>query len=224
MSKVFKDRVEAGKLLAHTLHRYMNATDTVVLSLTRGGVPTAYEVATFLNLPLDILVVKKLCVPEKPSVGIGAIALDEICVINHQVLAKLNVDDDIIQSVIERDSKELVRQNVVYRKDRPMPDLKGKKVILVDAGIATGATIKAAILALEKLNPKDIIVATPVAPQDTLKQLERLVDKIVCLSSPYPFYTVGNWYEKFPVIPDKEIIKLLNKSNRRTGVAHTLSR
>jgi len=221
MTKRFKNRTDAGVQLADKLKRYKDATNTIILALPRGGVPVAYQVAKNLNLPMDLFIVRKLGFPGQEEYAMGAIAGNEVCVFNTQALILGNVKPEEVQSVIDNETKELVRRNELYRKGRPMPNLHTKKVILVDDGIATGSSIKAALLALEKFQPKEITLAVPVLPENSIKELEPLTNALIYLDAPKMFFSVGNWYEDFTQVSDNEVIQLLAQANmiqeRRLG-------
>lgn len=215
MYQLLKNRTEAGKMLGMRLLAYKNAFNTLIFALPRGGVPVAYEIAITLNLPLDLIIVRKLGFPGHEEYAMGAITSDRVF-INPELSAQINIADEHIRGVIEREQQELSRRNKLYRQSKPMPNLQDKQVILVDDGIATGSSITAAILALKKLKAKTIILATPVLPPDTLLDLEKLVTKIVYLFTPTPFLGVGRWYEEFPQTSDEEVIYLCEQASHRT--------
>lgn len=206
---IFKDRIDAGQQLVKKLAAYQNKKDTLVLALPRGGVPVAYEVAKALNLPLDVFLVRKLGVPGHEELAMGAIALGDIEVLNQDIIQSLNITRPMIDAAKSEEQKILMERNVRYRQNRPLPDLKNKTVILIDDGIATGATIKAAITAIKKLSCQAIVIATPVAPADTCEALAPLVNHIICLTTPDPFYAIGNYYEDFTQTTDEEVCRLL---------------
>lgn len=210
---LIRDRHDAGQLLANKLLRYKNSSNSMVLALPRGGVPVAYEIATNLSLPLDILIVRKIGLPGHEEYAIGAITTNNIMVVNPEIEHLIDFDSKEIQQIIKKEKEELKRRNKVYRQDKPFPDLTNKKVILVDDGIATGASIKAAIFALKKFNLSELIIATPILPPSALEELTLLVNKIVYLSAPEPFFGVGKWYMDFPQTTDKEVISLLQRAN-----------
>jgi predicted phosphoribosyltransferase len=207
------DRYEAGTILAEYLKDYANQTNVIVLALPRGGVPVAYEIATALSIPLDIFIVRKLGVPGHEELAMGAIASGGTVVFNEPLMNQLNIEQMLIDAVLASEQKELVRRELLYRGNRPFPNLAGKKIILVDDGIATGSTMLAAVKALTKHKPASIIIAVPVAERSTCEELEALVDKIVCPLTPINFYAVGLWYEQFPQTSDSEVIELLKQSN-----------
>lgn len=212
MTKLLQNRSIAGKQLADKLQPYKNAVDTIVLALPRGGVPVAYQIATILNLPFDVFIVRKLGFPDHKEYAMGAIAGNETCLFNTQALEQTNISYEDIKAVISKEKAELERRNELYRQNREMPNLHPKRVIIVDDGIATGASIKVALLALEKLQPKEIILAVPVLPANSINEIELLVDKLIYLIAPEIFYGVGQWYEDFPQVSDSEVIELLNKN------------
>lgn len=209
-----KDRTEAGQLLANKLLRYANNSNVIVLGLPRGGVPVAYEIANQLNAPLDIFLVRKLGVPWNEELAFGAIAMGNVQVFNEEILQGLRVSQVEIDAVITEQQHELKRRNQLYRQGRPLPDLQNKIVIIVDDGLATGATMRAAISAIQQSHPQKIIVAVPVAPIDTVHDLEKLVKEVICLYTPEPFYSIGQWYENFPQTSDTEVIELLNMAKQ----------
>lgn len=207
---LFRDRKEAGGMLAEELAMYAGK-NPIVLALPRGGVPVAYEVATLLKAPLDVLIVRKIGAPWDPEFGLGAIA-PGVEIFDEKSLRFVGIQEDDLQSVIARERIELERRNKMYRGDRPFPSLKDQTVILVDDGVATGVTTQAAIKAVRAENPLKIILAIPVGPPETLQKLEPLVDDIVCLARPSDFMAVGAFYESFPQTSDEEVVALLNQS------------
>jgi putative phosphoribosyl transferase len=211
MDKYF-DRYEAGKVLAEYLNNYTNKPNTIVLALPRGGVPVAYEVAKALSIPLDIFIVRKLGTPNHEELAMGAIATGGILVFNDDIIQELDIPKKQIDEVIRRESQELNRRNKKYRGNRTFPDIEGKTIILVDDGIATGATIKAAIKALRLQHPASIIVAVPVAAISTCEEIASTVDKIICPLAPKHFNAVGAWYENFSQTEDEEVHELLAKT------------
>lgn len=213
------DRYEAGTVLAEYLKDYANQTNVIVLALPRGGVPVAYEIATALSIPLDIFIVRKLGVPGHAELAMGAIASGGTVVFNEPLMNQLNIEPRLIDAVLASEQKELVRRELLYRDNRPFPNLVDKTIILVDDGIATGSTMLAAVKALTKHKPASIIIAVPVVARSTCDELEALVDKIVCPLTPINFYAVGLWYEQFPQISDKEVIELLKQSNSKSKIS-----
>lgn len=206
------DRFDAGKVLTRYLKKYTKQDDVIILALPRGGVPVAYEIATALSLPLDVFIVRKLGVPGHEELAIGAIASGGIVIFNEPLMRQLNLDNESINLVLRSEQKELERREHFYRGDRPPHDLQGKTIILVDDGMATGSTMRAAIKALHQYKPASIIIAVPVAAADTCDEMESLVDEIICPLKPVNFYAVGLWYEDFPQTSDNEVINLLAAS------------
>jgi len=211
MAKQFLDRTEAGKLLAESLAGFADRPDVLVLALPRGGVPVAFEVAQALRVPLDVFVVRKLGTPGNEELAMGAIASGGIRVLNQGVVGALGIPDDMIDEVAERELRELERRERVYRKHRPPFDVSGRTVILVDDGIATGSTMRAAIKALRQTAGR-IVVAVPTAAPDTAAQLQPEVDEFVALITPPGFYAVGQWYEDFGQTTDAEVTELLEQA------------
>jgi putative phosphoribosyl transferase len=204
-----QNRVEAGQKLAAQLSVYSNRPDVLVLGLPRGGVPVAYEIAQALHVPLDIILVRKLGVPGHKELAMGAIASGGIRILNEDVVWGLGVPDQVIDSVAAKEEQELERREQTYRRDRPRLDVRDKTIILVDDGIATGATLRSAIAALRTQRPQRIVVAVGVAPAETCRALEAEVDEVVCLLQPDPFWAVGVWYDEFGAVSDQEVCQLL---------------
>lgn len=204
----FTNREDAGKALASQLKNYANDTQTIILALPRGGVPVAYEIAQSLSLPFDILIVRKLGVPGHEELAFGAIASGGAAVFNEDIVQSLELSQQVIKEVTQKEEKELRRREQTYRGQRLFPSLKNKNVILVDDGIATGATMRAAITSLRPQKPKRIIVAVPVAARSTCEEMIKLVDQFVCPLQPLNFYAVGLWYEDFSQTTDAEVAKL----------------
>lgn len=208
--KIFQNRSDAGQFLAEKLNEYANRSDVVVLGLPRGGVPVAYEVARKLKAPLDIFVVRKLGVPGHEELAMGAIASGGVRVLNHDVLTQLTIPDDIIELVIENEQREVERREHEYRADRPLPDLRNQTVIVVDDGLATGSTMRAAVRAVREQHPKKIVVAVPVGARETCESFKDEVDTIaVCAITPEPFTAVGLWYADFSQTTDDEVRRIL---------------
>src|SRR5882724_8964267 len=205
----FRDRSEAGRLLASKLAAYVNQPDVLVLALPRGGVPVAYEVARALGAPLDVFVVRKLGVPGHEELAMGAVATGGVRVLNDQVVRALHIPDYVIDAVAAREQQELARRERLYRGGRPPPDVRGRTVILVDDGLATGATMHAAIKALRQLQPARLVVAVPTAAPETCEALRAEVDEVICAITLEPFYAVGLWYEDFSQTTDEEVRDLL---------------
>jgi putative phosphoribosyl transferase len=209
----FTDRREAGRLLADQLGAYAGRADVIVLALPRGGVPVAYEIATRLRVPLDIFLVRKLGAPGQPELAMGAIATGGARVLNEDVIRYLGVPGEVIEAVARAEQVELERREHAYRGDRPSPDLHERIVILVDDGLATGSSMRAAIAAVRTQHPAKIVVAVPVAARETCEELKREVDEIMCLRTPDPFSAVGLWYEDFSQTSDEEVRDLLARAS-----------
>jgi putative phosphoribosyl transferase len=208
----FRNRAEAGRALARALSRYAGRDDVVVLALPRGGVPVGYEVAKELGAPLDVFLVRKLGVPGHEELAMGAIASGGVLVLDERVLRWLGISEDQIQKTLARELEELRRREAAYRHGRSLPDLKGKTVILVDDGLATGASMQAAARAVRRHEPARIVIAVPVASRATCDQFRDEVDEVVCAVTPEPFYAVGNWYEDFSQTTDDEVRELLERA------------
>src|SRR5918992_2082503 len=213
MDTQYRDRYEAGRVLASQLAAYANRPDVIVLGLPRGGVPVAYEVATALGAPLDVFLVRKLGVPGHEEVAMGAIAYGGVLVLNEDVVRGLGVRPEVVQQVAEREGRELLRREQAYREGRPAPELAGRTVIVVDDGLATGASMRAAIHALRQLRPARIVVAVPAAPESTCRDLEALVHEVVCATTPSPFLAVGQSYWDFTQTTDEEVRDLLRAAS-----------
>jgi predicted phosphoribosyltransferase len=208
---IYRDRIEAGKHLAAHLAHYANRDDLLVLALPRGGVPVAYEVAKALRAPLDIFLVRKLGVPGYEELAMGAIATGGVRVLNDDVVEQLFIPAGVIDSVSANELRELERRERAYRGNRPEPEVRGKTVILVDDGLATGSTMRAAVAALRQQRPARIIVAVPVSAPQTCNEYRMGVDEIVCATTPEPFYGVGRWYKDFSQTTDEEVRDLLEQ-------------
>lgn len=206
----FRNRTEAGKLLASKLIQYANRPDVLVLGIPRGGVPVAFEVATALNAPLDICLVRKLGVPGNKELAMGAIAAGGFEVLNEDLLDWLRISGHTIAEVGELELQELQRRDRIYRGDRSLPTIRDRTIILVDDGLATGSTMRAAIGVLKHQQPQRLIIAVPVAPLDTCNELRAEVDEIVCLMTPKHFSGIGRWYEDFTQTTDEQVCELLN--------------
>jgi predicted phosphoribosyltransferase len=209
---LFVDRRDAGRKLAEKLSGYAGNPDVVVLALPRGGVPVAYEVAVALNAPLDIFLVRKMGLPRHEELAMGAIASGGVRVVNQDVIRTFNVPAGLIDSVAKHELKELERRERVYRGDRPVVDVRGQTVILVDDGLATGASMHAAIKGVRAQHPARIVVAVPTAAQETCEAFKHEVDEIICASTPEPFYGVSKWYDDFSQTSDEEVQALLEES------------
>ncbi len=210
MKTTFRNRIEAGRLLAKRLKpTYANRPDVLVLGLPRGGVPVAYEVAKVLDAPLDICIVRKLGVPGHEELAMGAIATGGIRVLNEELVRSLKISEQAIERVTTREQQELQRRDRLYRGTRPVPDLSHRTIILIDDGIATGSTIKAAISTIKQQQPDRIVVAVPVAPPDVCNELKAEADEVVCLITPEWLYAISLWYEDFSPTTDEEVRHLL---------------
>jgi putative phosphoribosyl transferase len=209
MLRPFRDRAEAGRRLAEKLVEYAGRPDVLVLALPRGGVPVAFEVARALEAPLDVFVVRKLGVPGHEELAMGAVASGGACVLNDDVIGPLSIPDRVIRAVAARELQELERRERLYRGDRPPPDVRGRIVILVDDGLATGSTMRAAVAALRRLGPDLIVVAVPTAAPTTCAEIGLEADGCICCITPDPFYAVGVWYEDFSQTTDEEVRDLL---------------
>ena len=210
---LFKDRTDAGRQLADALEQYTDSENIVVLALPRGGVPVAYEVAQALQAPLDVMVVRKLGVPGQKELAMGAIASGNILVINEEIVSHLGISQQAIDEVAEQEGLELERRERLYRGDECGSEIRDKTIILVDDGIATGATMRAAIAAINKQQPAQLVVAVPTSARDSYNTISKEVDRVVCLSTPVPFMAVGCWYHNFGQTSDEEVSQLLRKAS-----------
>src|SRR4030081_2420516 len=206
---LFRDRREAGRLLAERLRTYADRDDVMVLALPRGGVPVADEVASALGAPLDVFVVRKLGVPGYEELAMGAVATGGVRVLNDQIVDRLGIPDHLIDAVAAREQQELSRRELLYRGGRPPPNIRGRTVILVDDGLATGATMHAAIQALRQQQPARIVVAVPTASPETCEELKATARDVICAVTPEPFQAVGRWYQDFSQTTDEEVAALL---------------
>lgn len=211
--RVFRDRRDAGRVLSGLLDQYRGRPDVVVLGLPRGGVPVAYEVAMALGAPLDIFVVRKLGAPGREELAMGAIASGGVLVLNEDVVRGLDIPAQAIQRVAEQESRELLRREQAYREGRPMPPVAGMVVAVVDDGLATGASMRAAVLALRELRPAHIVVAVPAAPESTCRELGAIADDVVCATTPSPFFAVGASYWDFTQTTDREVQDVLRAAS-----------
>src|SRR6266700_3251190 len=219
--RAFSNRAEAGRLLAEKLEKYAGREDVIVLGLPRGGVPVAYEVARRLNVPLDVFVVRKLGAPGFEELAVGAIASGGVRVLNDDVLRALPNADEIIESVTAKETAELQRREESYRDGRPAPELRDRVVILVDDGLATGATMRAAVKALRQRGVAKIVVAVPVGPPDTCREFEDEADETICASTPEFFQAVGQYYEDFSQTSDEEVGELLARAAQERPAGRT---
>jgi putative phosphoribosyl transferase len=207
--EAYRDRREAGRILADRLGGLAGNPDVVVLALPRGGVPVGYEVARRLGAPLDVFLVRKLGVPGHPELAFGAIATGGVRMLNRDVVDGLRITREVVEAVAAEEAEELARREQAYRGGRPPPDIGGKTAILVDDGLATGASMRAAVAAVRRLGPARIVVAVPVAASATVEEFGRIVDEVVCTRTPEPFHAVGLWYEDFSQTSDDEVRELL---------------
>jgi putative phosphoribosyl transferase len=215
MDAPFANRTEAGKELATKLTpHYANRPDVLVLALPRGGVPVACEVARALHAPLDVFIVRKLGVPGYEELAMGAIASGDVRVLNEGVTTQLKIARSVIDSVADREKRELQRRERLYRGNRPAPSVNGRTVILVDDGLATGSTMRAATISLRQMQPSKLIVAVPVAAPEVCEEFHNEVDEIVCVLTPEPFTAVGAWYADFSQTTDEEVRELLERTEK----------
>ncbi|MCC7448405.1 MAG: phosphoribosyltransferase [Anaerolineae bacterium] len=221
---LFQNRAEAGRMLAEKLADFANRADVLTLALPRGGVPVGFEVAIRLRVPLDVFLVRKLGVPGEEELAMGAIATGGVRVLNERIICALGISDDMIDGVTRNERQELQRRERLYRDDRPFPDLRERTAILVDDGLATGATMYAAAVALRKLNPAHTVVAVPVAVAETCDQLRAEVDEVICAITPEPFDGVGRWYKDFSQTTDDEVRHLLMQANQGASAAQSGAR
>ena len=212
MPDIFRDRTEAGQLLAMELMQYANQPGVIVLGLPRGGVPVAFEVAAALHVPLDVFIVRKLGTPGQRELAMGAIASGGVRVLNEEVVQRLNIPMEVIDAVSAEEDRELKRRELAYRGNSSEPEVRGKTVLLLDDGIATGSTIRAAIRALKSQYPARLVVAVPTAAASTCRELRPEVDDLVALMEPEFFYGVGEWYEDFRQTSDAEVTDLLQRA------------
>ena len=208
----FRDRVDAGRALAADLSAYAGRDDVLVLALPRGGVPVGYEVARALGAPLDVFIVRKLGVPGHEELAMGAIASGGVRVLNEDVVLPLRIPPAVIDAVAAREQTEMERREREYRGDRPPPDVRGRTVILVDDGLATGATMRAAAGALRLMGPARVVIGVPVSAEESCEEFRDQVDDIVCTLTPAPFYGVGMWYDDFSQTSDAEVRELLARA------------
>lgn len=213
----FHDRSDAGRQLAQRLFGYAHRADVLVFGLPRGGVPVAFEVAQALDAPLEVFVVRKLGVPGHEELAMGAIAAGGVRVLNEEVIEGLGIADHVVEDVVKEQEQELRRRLQQYRGERPPPEVRGRTVILIDDGLATGSTMRAAVAAMRQQQPARLVVAVPVAAASTCQELrqEKGLDEVVCLLTPEPFMAVGLWYEDFSQTSDQEVRDLLELADQR---------
>ena len=210
--EAFTDRRHAGRVLASRLTKYAGRDDVIVLALPRGGVPVAYEVASALGAPMDVFLVRKLGTPGHRELAMGAIASGGVRVVNHDVVQWYGISESAIDNIAREEQEELERRERAYRDDRPVPDLTGKIVILIDDGLATGSTMRAAAQAVRARRPARTVVAVPVGAPQTCAELSAVADEVICVRMPEPFSAVGQWYFNFEQTSDDEVRELLRKS------------
>jgi predicted phosphoribosyltransferase len=210
----FKDRRDAGRKLAQKLSAYAGRPNMLVLALPRGGVPVAYEVALILSIPLDVFIVRKLGLPGREELAIGAIASGGIRILNADIIRTLSVPDEAVNFVVRRESQELQRREKLYRGDRPPPEVRDRTIILIDDGLATGASMRAAVAGLRAQHPAGIVAAVPAASSEACEVIQSEVDEMICAITPEPFYGVSRWYEDFAQVTDEEVRILLEEANR----------
>lgn len=208
----FQDRTEAGRFLARNLQNYRDRSDVLVLALPRGGVPVAYEVARELNVPLDVFIVRKLGVPGHEELAMGAIAPGGVRILNEDVIRELAIPDYMLDAVTNRERNELERREELFRGEKPPPGIADRVVIIVDDGLATGSSMKAAVAAIRQQHPARVIVAVPTAPAQTCAELEAMADEVVCPLTPQPFYAVGGSYVDFSQTTDEEVRDLIRRA------------
>ncbi len=211
----FKDRRDAGRKLAQKLSAYAGKPDILVLALPRGGVPVAYEVASALNAPLDVFIVRKLGLPGREELAMGAVASGGVRILNGDIIRMLSIPEEVINFVAKRELEELQRRETLYRGNRPNPEVRDRTILLVDDGLATGASMRAAIAGLRAQHPARIMVAVPAAAPDVCEAFQLEVDEVVCAITPEPFYGVGRWYEDFSQVTDEEVRMLLEEVNHQ---------
>lgn len=214
----FRDRIEAGQILANKLTKYADQKP-LVLGLPRGGVPVAFEVARALSAPLDVYVVRKLGTPGQEELAMGAVATGGVRVLNNPVIEAMQISKEAIETETRKEQKEVERRERNYRGERPPTDVSNRTVLLIDDGIATGSTIKAAIAALKKQKAGRIVVGVPVAPAATIEELKTMVDEVVCVSTPEFFFAISIWYGSFPQTTDEEVRELLKKAEVKNDSA-----
>jgi putative phosphoribosyl transferase len=211
--EILKNRVEAGKKLASAVKSV--GKNAIILAVPRGGVVVGFEVAQSLGVPLDIIVTKKIGAPENPELAVGAVAEDGTFTLDEDLLRQIYVSKEYINAEVERQKQEIQRRLIRYRGDVPYPSLKNREVVVVDDGVATGSTLKAALRLLQSKGAKTVVVAVPVGPPDTIRELKKLADRVIVLFTPEPFYAIGQFYEDFSQTSDEEVIELLKLSREK---------
>lgn len=205
----FQNRLQAGEMLAQRLEAYARHADAIVLALPRGGVPVAYAIAEHLQIPMDLLLVRKLGVPGREELAMGAVSSQGVCVLRPEIIALMDIPPEVIEAAAQRELREMKRRERLYRQSRPAQHLQGRIAIVVDDGLATGATMQAAVRALKHEHPAQIIVAVPVAAPESIAELQTEVDHVLCLHIPEWFASVGQWYDEFPQVTDREVTQYL---------------
>ena len=208
---LFKDRSDAALKLASKLMHYKDRADVIVLALPRGGVVTGHEISKELNCPLDIIIIRKIGFPGQPELAIGAVSETGAVILNEDMVSSYRIPENYIDSEIKKQEEEISRRKILYRGGKGIPELDGKVIILVDDGVATGATMKAAIAALKTEKIKHLVVAVPVASPDSAENIKAMVDEWVCLDTPYYFTSVGSFYRDFSQVSDDEVVELLKE-------------
>jgi len=217
---LFADRTEAGRFLASKLKKYAGRPDLLVLALPRGGVPVASEIARALRAPLDVFLVRKLGLPGQEEFAVGAIASGGVRVVNEDVVRALGIPEDVIEGIATAEKRQMAERERLYRGDRPPPDVRSRTVILVDDGLATGSTMRAAVLALRRQGAARIVVAVPVGAPETCAEFKHEADDVICAQTPEPFYAVGLWYGDFSQTSDEEVRDLLEQSSMDYAPVH----
>lgn len=220
---VFENRQEAGKRLAIELAQY-GSVSSIILALPRGGIPIGLEIAKILHAPLEVFVARKIGAPYNPEFGIGAIAEGNVRMLDEPTVKFLRITKEELEAAVSREKEELKRRVALYRNNKPLPSLKDRVVILVDDGLATGVTARAAIAGIKKRKPKKIIFASPVCAYDTAQELGHLVDSVICVTTPVDLIAIGSWYRSFEQVSDEEVVELLKQSKTKVrpviGIHH----
>ncbi|HTU45014.1 MAG TPA: phosphoribosyltransferase [Bryobacteraceae bacterium] len=214
---LFRNRSEAGRALAEQVKSAVPQPDILVLVLPRGGVPVGFEVAQALHAEMDVFLVRKLGVPGEEELALGALASGGVRVLNHELIQYLRLSEETIQQVTAREERVLEARELLYREGRPPVPIKGRTVVLVDDGLATGASMLAAARALRPSGAREVIIAVPVAPRESCDELRREADQVICIATPHPFGAVGLWYEDFAQVTDAEVCKLLEQAARKSA-------
>lgn len=219
MDRGYQDRFDAGRQLATRLQEYADRPDVLILALPRGGVPVAFAVASILHVPLDVFLVRKLGVPGQEELAMGAIATGNVQVLNQEVVQALHLSEQTIERIAQEEQRELIRRERLYRDNRPPPELRHRTVILIDDGLATGASMRAAARAVRQQGPVRLVVAVPVAAPPVCKEFQAEADEVICAFTPEPFYGVGQWYHKFAQTSDQEVHTLLEQARHFSSAA-----